>query len=153
MRLNTGSVSATKTWSREASLNSKRTVRASRTRTRAMPATAVWYAGEAPLPESISKLWRTSSASTGSPLLKRASGRSLKVTADRSGSTHSASATRPYMDMGSSCDRWHRPSTIQISTPAGALPRVVQGLYLSKLLRRSGLRRRIVPPTGARGCT
>ena len=42
-----------------------------------------------------------------------------------------------------------RPSTIQISTPAGALPRVVQGLNLSKLVRRSGLRSRSVPPRGA----
>ena len=41
LRLKTGSVPAMKTWSRDFSLNSKRTVRASSATTRAMPATAV----------------------------------------------------------------------------------------------------------------
>jgi len=35
--------------------------------------------------------------------------------------------------------------------PAGALPRIVKVLNLSKLLRRSGLRSWSVPPLGATG--
>ena len=61
-----------------------------------------------------------------------------KLTLPKSGATWMASASSPYIDSGSSCDRWPSPETIQISTPAGALPRLVQGLYLSKLERRSG---------------
>ena len=39
------------------------------------------------------------------------------------------------------------------ASPAGALPRTVKGLNLSKLVRRSGLRSRSVPFFGAAGST
>ena len=42
---------------------------------------------------------------------------------------------------------------MKIETPAGAEPRIVNGLYLSKLLRRSGLLRYRVPPFFAAGST
>ena len=153
LRLNTGMAPAVKGCSRIFSRNRKRTVRASTTSQRSMPSNAVCTFGAAPLLVSIWKLCTTSSGSTGSPLLKRASGRSLKLTLLKSGATQMASASRPYMVDGSSCARWARPSTIQYTTPPGELPRVVQGLNLSKLVRRSGFFRRNVPPLGASGFT
>jgi hypothetical protein len=95
----------------------------------------------------------TSSGVTGSPLLKRAVGRMRKLTEEKSGSTWIASASSAYIVAGSSCDMCARPSTIHTRMPAGALPRVVHGLNLSKLVRRSGLRSRSVPPLGASGFT
>ncbi len=44
-------------------------------------------------------------------------------------------------------------SNMKMLMPAGALPFTVKGLNLSKLERRSGLRRLIVPPLGALGST
>jgi hypothetical protein len=44
-------------------------------------------------------------------------------------------------------------SNMKMPMPAGEFPLVVNGLNLSKLERRSGLRRLIVPPFGASGLT
>ncbi len=152
-RENTGMVPATNMSSRFFSRISKRTVRSLSATTRATPASCVCTAGDAALPASRVKLCTTSAASTGLPSQKRACGCSLKLMALKSCSTCISCASSPYMAMGSSCPRWASDSTIQISTPAGAMPRVVQGLYLSKLLRRSGLRSLSVPPRGAFGLT
>ena len=94
-----------KSWSRERSRSSKRTVRSSSTTTRASPATCVWKSGDACLPDSIVKLCSTSRASTGSPLLKRAFGFRRKVIDERSDATFIDSASRPYIVCGSSCAR------------------------------------------------
>ena len=95
LRENTGIVAATKTCSRDFSPNSKRTVRLSSATTRAMPVTAVCTKGAAPLLDSILWLCTTSSAVTGSPLLKRASRRIRKLTPAKPGATCMASASRP----------------------------------------------------------
>ena len=153
MRENTGIVPHTKICSRDFSRSSKRTVRASITTTRSIAATVVWYEGVASLDSSMAWLWRTSSAVTASPLLKRACGWMRKLTAEKSGATNIASASSPYIVEGSSCPRCARPSTIQIMMPAGELPRTVQGLNLSKLVRRSGFFSLMVPPLGASGLT
>ena len=101
----------------------------------------------------MSKLCLTSAAVTASPFVNRAFGCNLKATALRSGATRIASASRPYIVAGSSPDITASGSNMKIIIPAGELPRVVNGLNLSKLLRRSGLRRYSVPPLGASGST
>ena len=135
------------------SRRSKRTVRASSTTARSTPASAARSPGAAYLPDIESKLTLTSSAVTASPLVKRALGFSLKLIDDLSGATAIASASSPYIVCNSSLPNTVSDSNMKIPTPAGALPRVVKGLNLSKLERRSGLRRLIVPPLGASGFT
>ncbi len=135
------------------SRSSKRTVRSSSTTTRSTPASEACSPGEAYLPDIDSKLYLTSSAVTGSPLLKRAFGFSLKLIEDLSGATAMASASRPYMVCNSSLPSTVSDSNMKMPSPAGELPLVVKGLNLSKLERRSGLRRLIVPPLGASGLT
>jgi hypothetical protein len=107
-------------------LNSKRTVRASSASTRAMPASCVCVAGRGALAGSIAKLWRTSSASTGSPLLKRAWAAAGSVTLPKSGATHRL-GQQPV-------DGWRlvlRQVAQGLDHPdqhaAGALPRVSRG--------------------------
>ena len=68
---------------------------------------------------------------------------------DLSFATKISCANRPYIVMGSSADKVAKDSIMNKEMPAGALPLVVKGLNLSKLLRRSGLRRYRVPPLGA----
>ncbi len=135
------------------SRRSKRTVRSSSTTTRSTPASEARRPGAAYLPDIASKLYFTSSAVTGSPLVKRAFGCSRKLIDDLSGATAIASASRPYMVCGSSLPSTVSDSNMKMLRPAGALPLVVKGLNLSKLERRSGLRRLIVPPLGASGST
>ena len=95
----------------------------------------------------------TSAGVTGSPLLNRAFGWRRNDTDDRSGATYIDSANTPYIASGSSIDRIASGSSMNIDSPAGATPRVVYGLNLSKLERRSGLRKFSVPPLGACGLT
>jgi hypothetical protein len=72
---------------------------------------------------------------------------------DRSGATIICCASTPYIACGSSIDGTASGSIMNIVMPAGELPRVVKGLNLSKLERRSGLRRFSVPRLGACGLT
>ena len=111
-------------------------------------------AGAAPLLVSMSNECLTSAAVTGSPLLKRAFGWRRNVIDDLSGATSISSATRPYIVPGSSPERTASDLEHEESTrPAGELPLSVNGLNLSKLVRRSGLLRWSVPPLGASGLT
>ena len=71
--------------------------------------------------------------------------------ARHNGIAHPFSATTPYIVCGSSPERMASVSKVRITSPPGELPRVVNGLYLSKLVRRSGFFRRSVPPLGAAG--
>jgi len=64
-----------------------------------------------------------------------------------------SSASSPYIVDSSSPDMMASVSNMKIITPAGELPLTVNGLNLSKLVRRSGLRRYSVPPLGASGFT
>src|SRR5512139_119471 len=153
LRLKIGSVPATNSWSRVRCRRWKRTVLESTISARSMPARTVWYGGDASFEFSVSKLCFTSAGVTGSPFEKRACGRMRNATDEKSGATNIDSASSAYIVDGSSADRCARPSSIQIATPAGALPRVVNGLNLSKLVRRSGLRSRSVLPRGASGLT
>jgi hypothetical protein len=74
----------------------------------------------------MSKLYFTSSASTGSPLLKRAFGFRRNVIDDLSGATSISSASSPYIVIGSSPLRIASGSFMKICTPAGALPLTVK---------------------------
>jgi hypothetical protein len=123
------------------SRRSKRIVRSSITVAFSMPASEACSPGAAYLPDIESKLYLTSAAVTGSPLLKRAFGCSRKLIDDLSGATAMSSASSPYIVCSSSPDRIASDSIMKMLKPAGALPRVVKGLNLSKLDRRSGLRR------------
>jgi hypothetical protein len=78
------------------------------------------------LPASDSKLYFTSAAVTGSPLLKRASGFRRKVIALRSGSMRISCASRPYIVRGSSAPSTVSGSSMKMAMPAGALPRMVK---------------------------
>ena len=57
------------------------------------------------------------------------------------------------MVAGSSPERTPRVSNIGIVSPAGDCPLIVYGLYLSKLVRRSGFCKNSIPPLGASGFT
>ena len=135
------------------SFRSKRNVRSSTTTSRSTPASEARSPGAAYLPDIDSKLYFTSAAVTLSPLAKRAFGCSLKLIDDLSGATAMSSASSPYMVCNSSPDSTASDSNMKTLMPAGALPLVVNGLNLSKLERRSGLRRLMVPPRGASGLT
>ena len=119
----------------------------------AMPARPVRTAGAASLLVSMSNEYLTSAAVTGSPLVNRAFGFRRNATHDLSGATWMSSASRPYMVSGSSPERTASVSNISVARAAGDWPFTVNGLNLSKLVRRSGCDSCIVPPFGASGFT
>ena len=93
------------------------------------------------LPDIDSKLYFTSAAVTGSPLVKRAFGFSRKLIDDLSGATASPRRAGRTSSAARRRDSTASDSNMKMPRPAGALPLVVKGLNLSKLVRRSGLRR------------
>src|SRR5881409_2064556 len=91
----------------------------------------------------------TSSTVMGLPSWKRASGRSVKATHERSGGVSMVSATRPYSDDGSSADATMSESNV-LPMPAAGTPLKMNGLRLSNVPVAA---RVTLPPLGARGFT
>ena len=141
LREKTGSAPILKIMSSVRSARSKRIVRSSMICAPFAPSYCARTAGAAPLLVSMSNECLTSAAVTGSPLLKRALGLIRIVIDDLSGGTSISSASTPYIVPGSSPERSASDSNIRMETPVGGLPFSVNGLNLSKLVRRSGLPR------------
>ena len=96
---------------------------------------------------SVWKVQITSSAVMGLPSWKRASGRSVNVTQERSTGTSTLSAINPYSEDGSSDE-----ATVSVSkswpAPAAGTPLRMKGLRLSKVPIAAS---RTSPPLGASG--
>ncbi len=152
LRENTGIPPASSGISRVATLYSKRIVSRSTTTARAICPKYTENCGRACGLFSVSNENLTSSAVTASPFEKRASGLMWKVVEKPSGATSMSSASRQYALATSSELPVVRLSNISPSPGAG-LPRSVNGLNLSKLVRRFGFARTSVPSRGASGFT
>ena len=98
---------------------------------------------------SVSKLQITSATVMGLPSWKRASGRRVKATHERSPGNSTLSTMRPYWELGSS-----REPTISDSNtspmPAAGTPLITKGLSVSKVPSAES---RTSPPRGALGFT
>ena len=151
--LNTGMLPTIKGSSGLGRLNSKRTVRVSKTLTPATSAYSVRNWGAASLLTKVSNECLTSWAVTGSLLLNRALGRILKTTDRLSVATLTSSASKPYEVVGSSIVPTSNDSNTSCPNPGADVPLRVKGLNLSKLVTRDGGTSTNSPPRGACGLT